>query len=129
MALRRLLGCLPVAALALCALTACKDKGGVTKTQATAADLDQRCEQVGKACGDKDKHVEKIVEQCKQVAKTQVENGCTDKAIAVYDCYVKDVCGTADDKVWTIEDLRVLADRRSKCVAERDASRACAEKK
>jgi hypothetical protein len=117
-------------ALVVCAwtATACKDKGDVAKTQASTADLDQRCEQVGKACGDKDKHVEKIIEQCKQVAKTQVENGCTDKAIAVYDCYVKEVCGTGD-KVWTIEDLRVLAERRSKCVAERDASRACAEKK
>jgi len=127
MALRRLLGCLPVAALAVCAWTACKDKGDVAKAQASAADLDKRCEQLGKACGDKDKHAEKIIEGCKQAAKKQVENGCTDKAIAVYDCYEKELCGNGD-KVWTFEDLRVLADRHSKCVPEQNASRACAEK-
>ena len=132
MALRRLrlLGCLPVAALAalaVCAWTACKDKGDVAKTGASAADLDKRCEQLGKVCGDKDKHAEKIIEGCKQAAKKQVERGCTDKAIAVYDCYEKELCANGD-KVWTIEDLRVLADRRSKCVAERNASHECAEK-
>lgn len=127
MALRRLLGCLPVAALAVCAWVACKDKGDVAKTQASAADLDKRCEQLGKACGDKDTHVEKIIEWCKQAAKKQVETGCTDKVIAVYDCYEKELCGNGD-KVWTIEDLRVLADRHSKCVAEQNASRECAKK-
>jgi hypothetical protein len=127
MALRRLLGCLPVAVLVVCAWTACKDKGDVAKTQASAVDPDKRCEQLGKACGDKDKHVSKIIEECKQAAKKQVENGCTDKAIAVYDCYEKELCGSGD-KVWTIEDLGVLADRRSKCVAERNASRECAGK-
>jgi hypothetical protein len=128
MALRRLLGCLPVAALAMCAWTACKDKGDVARTQASAADLDKRCERLGTVCGDKDKHIEKIIEECKQAAKKQVESGCTDKAIAVYDCYEKELCGYAD-KVWTIEDLRVLAERRGKCVPERNASRECAEKK
>lgn len=127
MALRRLLGCLPVAALAVCASTACKDKGDVAKTQASAADLDQRCMQLGKVCGDKEKHVEKIISECKQAAKKQVDSGCTDKVIAAYDCYVRELCG-GGDKVWTIEDLGVLADRKSKCVAERNASRACAEK-
>jgi hypothetical protein len=127
MALRRLLGCLPVAALAVCAWTACKDKGDVARTQPSAADLDKLCEQVGKSCGEKAKHVEKIIEECKQATRKQVEHGCTDKAIAVYDCYEKKLCGNGD-KVWTIEDLRVLADRRSECVAERNASRECAEK-
>jgi hypothetical protein len=117
MALRRLLGTLPVAALAVCAWTACKGKGG-------AADLDTRCEQLGKACGDTDKHVEKIVDECKQAAKDQVQGGCKDKAIAVFECYQKELCGKGD-KVWAFEDLRVLADRHGKCEAERKASQEC----
>ena len=117
MALRRLLRYLPVAALAVCAWTACKGKG-------SAADLDKRCEQLGKACGDNDKHVEKIIEECKQAAKEQVEAGCTDKAIAVFACYEKELCGKGD-KVWTVDDLRVLSDRHGKCEAERRASREC----
>jgi len=124
---RRLLGRLLVAALAVCACAACKDKGDGAKTQASAADLDKRCEQLGKACGDNDKHVEKIIEECKQAAKKHVENGCTAKTLAVYDCYEKALCGNGD-KVWAIDDLRVLADRHGKCVAERGASRECAEK-
>ena len=114
-------------ALTVCVWAACKDKGDGAKTQASAADLDKRCEQLGKACGDKDKHVEKIIEECKQAAKKHVENGCPVKTIAVYDCYEKEVCGNGD-KVWAIEDLRVLADRHGKCVAEREASRECTEK-
>jgi hypothetical protein len=127
MALRRLLGCLPVAALALCAWTACKDKGDAAKTQGSAADLNERCAQVGKTCGEKGKHIAKIVEDCMQAAKQQVEKGCTAKAIALYDCYQKEVCGSVD-KVWALEDLHVLADRHNKCVAERAASRECVEK-
>jgi len=99
---------------------ACKS----AKTQASAADLDKRCEQLGNTCGDKDKHDEKITAECKQAAKEQVEKGCTDKAIAVYDCYEKELCGKGD-KVWTVDDLRVLADRHNKCVAERAADREC----
>jgi hypothetical protein len=125
MALRRLLGCLPVAALAVCAWTACsKDKGDATKGQATAADLNGLCDRMGKLCGDTDKHVEKIIEECKQAAKKQVEKGCTDKVMTVYDCYAKDLCG-GTEKVWALDDLRVLADRHKKCVAERTASRDC----
>ena len=127
MALRRLLGCLPVAALAVCALTACNDKKGAG-AQGPTADLDKRCESLAKACGDKEKHVDKMLDQCKKVAKTQVDNGCATQAIAVYDCYEKELCGTPE-KVWTIEDLRVLAERHGKCVAERKASAECAEKK
>ncbi|MBA3538784.1 MAG: hypothetical protein H0T79_04085 [Deltaproteobacteria bacterium] len=128
MALRRLLGCLPVAALALCASTACKDTTtadkGAAATAASTVDLDKRCVQLAKVCGDKDKHVEKIVEACKQAAKQQVANSCTDKVTAVYDCYEKELCASKD-KVWTLDDLRVLADRRGKCVAERTAITAC----
>ncbi len=122
MALRRSLGCL-LAALALCASAACKDKGNAGKTGG-AGDLDKRCEQLAKACGDNDKHVEKIVEGCKQAAQAQVEKGCTDKAIAAYDCFEKELCGKAD-KVWAIDDLGVLAERNNKCVAEQKAVREC----
>lgn len=130
MALGRLLGCLAAAALAACALTACKDKdtdpgkGAAAKTPATAADLDERCTLMSKACGEKEKHVEKIVAVCKVAAKKQVEKGCIDKAIAEYDCFAVDLCG-GTDKVWAFDDLRVLADRHNKCVAERKAVRDC----
>ncbi len=60
MDLRGLLGLLPVAALALCAWTSCKG----AETQGSAAVLEPRCEQIGKTCGDTDKHDEKIIEEC-----------------------------------------------------------------
>lgn len=126
MAPRILLGCLVVVAWAVGA-SSCKGKGDAAKTEANAIELDKRCEQMAKVCGDKAKHVEKILEECRQAAKTQVETGCADKAIAVYDCYVKDLCGDGD-KVWAIDDVRVLADRHGRCQAEQTASRACGTK-
>jgi hypothetical protein len=118
MAPRRLLGCLSVAALFVSVAMGCS-KGN----QATA-ELDKRCEQLAKACGDNDKHIEKIVEECKQAAKQQAEKKCSDKAIATYDCFEKELCG-GGDKVWTLDDLRVLANRHKKCVAEQKASSDC----
>jgi hypothetical protein len=123
MAHRRLLGWVPVAALAVCALAACKDKSDIGEKKASV-DLVRRCEQLGKACGDSDKHVQKIVEECKQAAATQVDKGCTREAVAAYDCYEKELCGKGD-KVWTLDDFRVLSDRFGKCLAERGASRRC----
>ena len=90
-------------------------------------DLDQRCDKLAKTCGDNDKHVEKLADGCKQAAKEQTAKGCVDKVTALYDCYEKELCGKAD-KVWAIDDLRVLAERNNKCTAERDAARACAVK-
>ena len=118
MASRQSLGCLAIAVLAMCTWMGCKGGSGA------AAALDKRCEQLAKACGDKDNHVAKIVEECKQAAKQQVEKGCADKATAVYDCYEKELCG-GTDKVWALDDLRVLADRHKKCVAERTAGGDC----
>lgn len=106
----------------MCALTACKGKG-----DAKTAELDKRCEQLAKACGDKDKHIEKLVGECKEAAKKQVEGGCKDKAIAAYDCYEKELCSEGE-KVWALDDFRVLSDRHKKCVAERDAARDCTGK-
>ena len=114
MANRRVLGCL-VAAFALYA-TGCKgkdDKGA------------DRCEQLGKACGDNEKHSQKIVDECKAAAAKQAT--CADKLSAMYDCYEKEVCGKAD-KVWALDDMRVLADRNNKCAAERNAVSECAPK-
>jgi hypothetical protein len=118
MALRRPLGCLIWAALVL---TACKGKGDSAKQ---AAGLDARCEQLAKACGDNDKHVAKLLEGCKQAAAKQVDKGCTATAISAYDCAQKELCGKTD-KVWAIDDLRVLGERQHKCEAERTALRAC----
>ncbi len=121
--------------LALSSGMACKDKDvdkAKTVTSAptaapTAADLEMRCAVLGKTCGDNDKHAEKIVEECRQLVKKQVEKGCTDKAIARSDCYTKELCGKAD-KVWAFGDLAVLAERTSKCITERAAVDACVAK-
>jgi hypothetical protein len=126
MALRTRLGCLPVAALAVCAWMACS-KGKSGESSGDPA-LDKRCEQLGRLCGDKDKHDEKIIVECKAAAKKQVEKACAEKATAVYDCYEKELCGK-EDKVWALDDLRVLADRKNQCAAERTALRECVGKK
>lgn len=122
MALRQLLGCLVVATLVVGG--ACgKDKGAAPRAQ----DLPKRCEQLAKACSDTDKHIEKLTDECKQVAPTEVQKGCVDKALAAYDCYEKEICG-GKDKVWTLDDLRVLAERHAKCAAETKAARECVDK-
>ena len=95
-----------------------------TSPPAPAADRDARCTQLAKLCGDKAKHVDKIVEECKTAAKREAAKGCTAKATTAYDCYQRDLCGKSE-KVWALEDLGVLAARHNKCVAERDALRVC----
>lgn len=119
MAPRRTLGCLPIIALALCVWTACS-KGSETP-------LEKRCTQLANACGAKDKHLDKLIDECKAAAKQQTEKNCTDKALSAYDCYEKELCG-GDDKVWALDDFRVLSDRHKKCVAERNAVRDCTTK-
>jgi hypothetical protein len=83
-----------------------------------------RCETLAKACGEKDKHQEKIVEECKQAAKQQAEKGCSDKALAAYDCYEREICGKVG-KVWALDDFRVLTTRHNKCADERNAAVEC----
>ena len=129
MALRSLLGWAPVAALLVCTWAGCgkdkeKGKSADGTGEASSADLVTRCDELAKACGDQEKHIQTIAAECKEAAKEQVAGGCTEKAVAAYDCYLKELCGKAD-KVWALDDLRVLSDRHGKCVAERDASRAC----
>ena len=126
MARRRPLGCLVLALV--CTSMACKEKGDAAATEGSAVDPAKRCEQLGKLCGDKAKHVDKIIDECKLAAKAQGNSACAAKVNAVYDCYEKELCG-GGDRVWTIEDLRVLADRKNKCVTERTSSRECTEKK
>jgi hypothetical protein len=127
---RRFLGILPVAVLVMCVGVGCgkgKDKNKGDKGsggEASSSDLMTRCEELGKACGDSDKHIEKIVAECKEAAKEQVASGCTEKAVAAYDCFQKQLCGKAD-KVWALGDLGVLSQRHGVCAAERDASAAC----
>ena len=116
----------------MCALTACKDgdeskpDAGEKAAPATQAGdrLGKRCEQLGKACGAKDKHEEKITGECKAAAKAQADKGCTDKVVALYDCYEKEICEPVN-KVWAMDDFRVLVDRHKKCEAERKASDEC----
>jgi hypothetical protein len=113
-----------LALLAVCASTGCKSSNDANKAPAGVAELTQRCERLGKACADNDKHAEKVVAGCQQAASAQADKGCTDKAIAAYDCYEKELC-TKADKIWAFDDIRVLAYRSGKCVAERDAIAAC----
>lgn len=124
------LGCLRALAVSLVACAACgkgkvDDKAEGTKPPPSAADLDLRCEQLAKACGDQPKHVDKISDECKLAATKQ--HGCIDKGLVLVGCYEHELCGSGE-KVWTMEDLRVLAERHGKCVAERDAIRACTDK-
>ena len=118
----RRLGWCSIAALVLCTLLACGKKS--KKDDPNSPDLDARCEQLGKACGDSDKHTAKIVDDCKQASLKQIEKSCTDKARVAYDCYEKELCGKAD-KVWALDDLRVLTGRHKKCVAETTAVADC----
>ena len=94
---RAVLGWLPVAALAACVLAACEDSSsGGSKPDAgqstaqqqpkAAGDatekLNKRCEQLGQACGQKEKHKEQITKECKEAAWQQVDKGCADQAVA-----------------------------------------------
>lgn len=125
MKLRRLLQWIPIALLAASAWTGCKGDG---KKGKAGGDLVQRCEQLAKACGDTDKHVQKIVAECKQSAEKQVAKGCADEAVAAYACYEEKLCGKSD-KVWALDDLGVLSKRHLLCTAERNALRKCVEGK
>jgi hypothetical protein len=124
-----------MAALAAGVLTACdKDDGSGDSTKdptassassaAKALSLETRCEQLGKACGEKDKHKDAITKACKAAAKEQTEKGCADKATAAYDCYEKELCGKIK-KIWALDDFRVLTERHNMCVEARKASEAC----
>src|SRR5512132_832482 len=79
------------------------DKPDTTAPPDPAVDPDKRCLTLGKVCADKSKHVDKMVDECKQAAAKQKAKGCLDKAYAAYDCLERDVCGKAD-KVWTLGD-------------------------
>src|SRR5690242_13179289 len=83
---------------------ACKGKGDA------GGNLDQRCEQLAKSCGDSDKHIESIQGGCKQAEHPT----CADKQNALYDCYEKQLCGKGD-RIWAFEDLGVLAGRKKVC--------------
>ena len=90
----------------------------------TTVKLDERCDALAKACGDQDKHKAKITEECKEAAKKQAEKGCTDKVVAVYDCYEKEICAPIQ-KVWVLDDFRVLTTRHKKCTDQVTAVNEC----
>ena len=109
-----------LATLLLCA--ACKGKDDAGGGGSATVNLDQRCEQLSKTCGDNEKHVAKLLEGCKQAATAQAS--CADKVAALYDCYEKQVCGKGD-RIWAYEDLGVLSARTNACVTERKAVSEC----
>jgi len=108
-------------------VAACKGKSDEATSSSAGLDLGKRCEQLAKLCGDKDKHVDKILGECKAAAPAATAKGCADKTSALYDCYEKELCGKAD-KVWAVDDLRVLAERKNKCATERAAAAQCVGK-
>ena len=116
---------LGLVALALCATLACSKKKDDKAQPSTG--LDKRCEQLAKICGDTDKHIEKLLDECKQAAAKLTDKACEAKVVAAYDCYENELCNKTD-KVWALDDLRVLTERHKKCIAERDAARACSAK-
>lgn len=124
MAGRRRFGWIAVAATL--AVVACDDKSDKKSVKAppTAAELEARCDELGKSCGDTAKHTAKIVEQCKLAVPKQVEKGCTARAFTLYDCYGGQLCGQTE-KIWTLDDLGVLAERKNACAAERTALTEC----
>src|SRR5262245_54696438 len=115
---RRLLGVVVV----VIALSSCK--GDAKKA---TAELEKRCLQLGAACGDTDKRTANFVDECKQAAANQAQRSCVSQTLALYDCFEKELCGK-DDRVWSIGDLAVLADRHGKCKAELAAADKCAAK-
>lgn len=121
MRLRRLLQWVPIALLTASVWAGCKGNGDKT---GGGLDLVQRCAQLAKSCGDSEKHVQNIVEECKQAAEKQVAKGCAAEAVAAYGCYEEKLCGK-DDKVWALDDLDVLSKRHLMCTAQREALGAC----
>jgi hypothetical protein len=117
----RYLGWASVAVLATCMGMGCKGDGDQA---ASESDLIARCDQLAQACGDADKHVQTIGQECKNLAEEAGE--CAAEALALYDCYERQLC-PRDDDVWAFDDLRVLSDRHHKCLEERDALNVCLE--
>lgn len=123
-----------IAAVTLVCWTACgKDKSdhkappaGSGSAPVAATGSDARCEQLGRACGDTDKHIEKVVAGCKQAALSQAD-GCTDKINAAYDCFERELCGKGDN-IWALDDFGVLVERHKKCVTEHAAAKSCGGK-
>lgn len=111
-----------LAVLAACVWTGCDNSD---KTP-LAAYLVAHCQQLAKACGDADQHVETIAAECAQAGEKQLAHGCAAEALAAYDCFEKNLCGKGD-QVWALDDLRVLSERHGECTAQREALRACAE--
>ena len=113
----------------LCTWTACKGKEDAPKAKAlTAADLDKRCEQLVKTCGETGAKGEKLLAECKQVAAVQAQKNCIASTIVAYDCFEKELCGPTDKRVWVMSDFSVLVERHTKCASERDTAQACASK-
>ena len=118
---RRSLAWLAVAALAACGVTGCSGDGDSTLVDLKAA---AQCDKLAAACGDVDTHIETIGQECRALAESS--SACTDAALALYDCYERELCG-GDDEVWALDDLRVLSERHEVCLEQRDALERCVE--
>jgi hypothetical protein len=90
------------------------------------AKLAERCEPMAKKCGDSSR-LAKLVGECTLAATKLSDKGCVAEARAAFDCYEKKLCGKGD-KVWALDDFRVLAERNKACLDEREAIAACLRK-
>jgi hypothetical protein len=105
---------------AVMVVAACKGSG--KGAAAKPADLGARCEELAKTCGDNEKHIAAIIDSCKQAAQSQ--QACAEKVGALYTCYQSQLCGKTD-RVWALDDLGVLAQRKGVCTAELKAVKEC----
>jgi hypothetical protein len=128
MAVPRFLVCLTAAAVTIGASVGCgDDKPKDKKAAKSTAVLDHAgCERLAKACGD-GKHVATITSDCDSAVEKLSKRGCAAPAAELYGCYEQKLCGK-NDKVWALDDLRVLAERHEACTTEREALRACVAK-
>ncbi|HUQ06796.1 MAG TPA: hypothetical protein VM261_30040 [Kofleriaceae bacterium] len=123
----RFLGCLTAVTIAAGASGGCGDDKPAAKTTKSAAVLDHaRCERLAKACSE-GKHVTTLTDDCDRAVEKLSKRGCEMPAAEVYGCYEQKLCGK-NDKVWALDDLRVLAERHDACETEREALRACVAK-
>ncbi len=104
------------------AVAACKGKSTGNGSAAAPGDLGASCEELAKTCGDNEKHVSAILDGCKQAASAQ--QACAAKVTALYTCYETQLCGKSD-RVWALDDLAVLAQRKGVCAAELKAVKEC----
>ncbi len=108
------------------ALAALAVSGAIGCDGDESSDVVAQCDQLAGACGDGEEHVETIGQECKELVDRTGADACADAALALFDCYERELC-ERDDAVWALDDLRVLSERHETCLDQRDALNLCLE--